>query len=101
MILICKSITVCSCLYFLKTTRYDIKIKKIRFQIDIKMTNCTTCRIWQWVCVTPFHMVFWAHFGYLWHNLVKIYLKQTSKENLAEVGFEPTTSGLQVQCSTI
>ena len=28
-------------------------------------------------------------------------MKQTSKENLAEVGFEPTASGLQVQCSTI
>ena len=26
-------------------------------------------------------------------------MKQTSKENLAEVGFELTTSGLQVQCS--
>ena len=24
-------------------------------------------------------------------------MKQTSKENLAEVGFEPTTSGLQVR----
>ena len=29
------------------------------------------------------------------------FLKQTSKENLAEVGFELMTSGLQVQCSTI
>ena len=27
-------------------------------------------------------------------------MKQTRKENLAEVGFEPTTSGLQVQCFT-
>ena len=28
-------------------------------------------------------------------------MKQTSNENVAEMGFEPTTSGLQVQCSTI
>ena len=28
-------------------------------------------------------------------------MKQTNKENVAEVGFEPTTSELQVQCSNI
>ena len=35
------------------------------------------------------------------HNVTSNERKQTSKENLAEAGFEPTTSELQVQCSTI